>query len=209
MKTIFDIGANRGNFIDVCLKNNFDKIIAVEPNPELCFLLCDKYKTNSGITIVNKLVSSIDDKSFDFYICPTDTISTASIEFMNKSRHKFIYDRGGIKKIVVTSTNLDNLIEVYGVPDIIKIDVEGYELEVIKGLSKKVNKICFEWHEEEYENINKSCELLKNIGYDKFGFIETDAYLIEPEKYTEWRFCEIHDLIIKERKEKWGMIWAM
>ena len=41
-------------------------------------------------------------------------------------------------------TTLDSLIEKYGAPSYIKIDVEGYELEVIKGLSTSVQLISVE-----------------------------------------------------------------
>jgi hypothetical protein len=37
------------------------------------------------------------------------------------------------------------LIEKYGIPQFIKIDVEGYELEVLKGLSHPINAISFEY----------------------------------------------------------------
>ena len=40
--------------------------------------------------------------------------------------------------------NVDNLIHKFGIPDFIKIDVEGHELSVIKGLSKAVQMIAFE-----------------------------------------------------------------
>ena len=37
------------------------------------------------------------------------------------------------------------LIQQYGVPDFIKIDTEGFELEVLKGLSKPVKALSFEY----------------------------------------------------------------
>ena len=42
-------------------------------------------------------------------------------------------------------TTLDKLIEQYEVPSFIKIDVEGYELEVLKGLTRLVPALSFEF----------------------------------------------------------------
>ena len=110
--------------------------------------------------------------------------------------------------IKIKSTSLDNLIKIYGNPDIIKIDVEGYELEVLKGLTKKSNEICFEWAEEQYDNINKTIKHLQTLGYSEFGYIIGDEYMKKPDIYTSWDDSDFHKDINSSRKEKWGMIWV-
>jgi FkbM family methyltransferase len=207
MKLVFDIGANRGLFTDKCLSlfENVD-LIMVEPNPNLYNFLINKYRTKENIKVLNNLVSENDNEDIEFFISNADTISTASLDWIHKSR--FTNDYNWNNKIIVKSVSLDKMISDFGVPDLIKIDVEGYEFEVIKGLTKKVPKICFEWAEEEYDKINKTCEHLQNIGYEEFGFIEKDDYLVEPEKYSKWYDCTIHNIVVPERKEKWGMIWV-
>ncbi|MEL7259420.1 MAG: FkbM family methyltransferase, partial [Pseudomonadota bacterium] len=45
----------------------------------------------------------------------------------------------------VKMVTLDNLIARYGVPGYVKIDVEGYELEVLSGLSRPVNMLSVEY----------------------------------------------------------------
>jgi FkbM family methyltransferase len=207
MKLVFDIGANRGLFTDKCLSlfENVD-LIMVEANPTLHNYLINKYRTKENIKVLNNLVSEKDNEDIDFFISNADTISTASLDWIQKSR--FTNDYNWNNKVKVKSISIDNMISNFGVPDLIKIDVEGYELEVLKGLTKKVSKICFEWAEEEYDKINKTCEHLQSIGYEQFGFIEKDDYLVEPEIYSKWSECSIHNIIIPERKEKWGMIWV-
>ena len=48
------------------------------------------------------------------------------------------------KKQLVRITTVDSLISQYGLPNYIKIDVECFELEVLKGLSHSVELISFE-----------------------------------------------------------------
>ena len=54
-------------------------------------------------------------------------------------------------------TTLDKLIEEYGNPVFIKIDVEGFEFEVLKGLSKPVKMLSFEYTVPEQTNIAIEC----------------------------------------------------
>lgn len=204
---IFDIGANRGFFTDTCLRtyNNL-KIVTIEPNINLYNFLLDKYKNNQSVLLLPNVVAENNDQLIDFFISNSDTISTAEMDWITKSR--FSNDHSWGEPIKIKSVSLDFLIQKYGTPDLIKIDVEGYELEVIKGLKNKQREICFEWAEEQYEKINETCKYLKNLGYENFGFIDGDAYLKKPEKYTSWENCEIHKNINPNRKERWGMIWV-
>lgn len=204
---IFDIGANRGLFTDTSLRTFPNlKIITIEPNQNLFNFLVNKYKNNDSVVLMSNVVAEKNDEMIDFYMANADTISTAETDWINNSRFSKEYSWG--LPIKIKSVSLDYLIEKYGTPDLIKIDVEGYELEVIKGLSNKQKEICFEWAEEQYEKINKTCEYLKNLGYSNFGFINGDQYLKKPEKYSSWEECEIHNDIDPNRKERWGMIWV-
>ncbi len=57
-------------------------------------------------------------------------------------------------------TTLDLLIQQYGRPKLLKIDVEGYESEVIKGLSESVPIIYFEVHKKE---LNEAISFLSHL----------------------------------------------
>lgn len=64
---------------------------------------------------------------------------------------------------------LDMVIEFHGVPDYIKIDVEGYEYEVVSGLSSVPNVLSIEFHEDRVEEVKtgECLRRLNRLGYKK------------------------------------------
>ena len=106
---------------------------------------------------------------------------------------------------------MDTLINVFGSPDYIKIDVDGWELNVLKGLTKKVGMIAFEWIEEFKDKAIDCVQYLGGLGYTDFNWIHgTDDYKFVPKKWMS--FNNFMNLIKKElnpeRQEGWGMVYA-
>jgi len=70
-----------------------------------------------------------------------------SEEWMNAIQKKDERYRGNWpRQAVVPMLTLDTLIEQFGVPHFIKIDVEGYEEQVLSGLSFQPPLLSFEFH---------------------------------------------------------------
>lgn len=205
MKMMFDIGANVGNvsqfFSPIC-----ERVICFEANPNLVRYLNMRFKNSNVIVDGRGLSDKTEIKTFN--IATADTISTFSSDWINKSRFAGQYSWGN--QVDVQTTTLDSIIEEYGVPDYIKIDVEGYELEVLLGLTKLLKNtiFSFEWAEEEYEKILKTIDHVKNLGYMKFGFSYADDVLLEHQiTWTEWENLDMLKDIDPRRKDKWGMIY--
>lgn len=103
-------------------------------------------------------------------------------EWLDNPEGRF-YGVPSYEEIVPTIT-LDKLIELYGIPDLIKIDVEGAEVDVIKYLSQKVPCLCFEWASE--MRTAACMDLMKILGFTKFFIQMADDYVYRPmeEDYT-------------------------
>lgn len=209
MKLYFDIGANIGDYTNSLMeKNEYDKIICVEANPNIIQKLKNRFFENNKIEIINKAVSS--EKGFvDFYVCEScDVVSTCDIEWINQSRFS---DNKTWSKFEIETISIDDLVNKYGIPEHIKIDVEGYELNVIKGMTKNYgSQIKFEWAEEKLNDIFEIIDYLSLIGYSKFSYILQDKYDEEPFEYFSKKEFEekFKNMCVPSRQDLWGMIFV-
>lgn len=168
--TLIDVGSNRGQSIDFFVKNfNVKKTIGFEPNKKLFNSLTKKYKNHQNIKIFNLGVSS---KSDNMIFHENVLDETSTFENINQSS-KYANRKArilGIKteelfkeKYHVECVTLNQFLSKNKIikVDILKVDVEGHEYEVLKGLFSigmvsKINFIQLESHNDDmYANKNK------------------------------------------------------
>ena len=145
----FDVGANIGNRIKP-LQALGARVVAVEPQVECCEVLRKHF--GDSITIVNKGLGGQEEKR-EFYVSDASTLSTFSSDWIKTTAQtqRFEgYTWSDVRQIEITT--LDALITQYGLPDFVKIDVEGFELEVVSGLSQPVRMLSFEYAVPEYNH---------------------------------------------------------
>lgn len=148
----FDIGANVGNRIAPILKIGA-KVVAVEPQ-----ILCVKrLKSLFGNRIVIEHIGlGAKEEIRNFYISNQSVLSTFSTEQIEKTKNGR-FSTSKWKPITMTITTMDALIHKYGVPAFVKIDVEGFEFEVLKGLSTPIRMISFEYTVPEMSEVLFEC----------------------------------------------------
>lgn len=183
---VFDIGANVGHWTQG-FANLGCQVIAVEPQQSIFVQLKERFVLNPNIVCVRKAVGSGEGKGI--LRSPADSaegrhgVATLSDEFISRLGPKAFNLRSGWDaEESVTITNLDGLIGIYGKPAFIKIDVEGYEFEVIRGLSHKI-PLCLEFHPEYVEPAINSIHRLHDLGYTYFNY----------DLYSDFRFEEIYN----------------
>lgn len=207
MGLIFDIGSNTGSFAKAWRNSGeYNKVICVEANPELIPVLDGLFFEDKNVVVINKLVTDTVGKLTDFHICKNHVLSTASIDWMCTSR--FANRFKDARKIQVESITLDDLVKLYGEPNLIKIDVEGHEFEVLQGLTTKQQTICFEWVEERTARIIECCKYLMRLGYTQFAYTLREDYLHIPEKYYPFHELDFFHNINITGFTKWGNFFA-
>lgn len=141
----FDIGAHVGDRTGSFLRLGA-RAVAAEPQPHvfralrLLYSQCDRahlHQTAVGAQTGTLALHVNTDNP---------TITTASPDLIAAAQSAPQW-QGQVwdSKIEVPVTTLDTLIAQHGLPDFVKIDVEGYELEVLRGLTKPPATLSFEF----------------------------------------------------------------
>ncbi len=140
----FDIGANVGNRIASFRRSGF-RVVALEPQPSCFSVLQTKFGGDAGVTLINKAVGSAAGEA-TMTLSDDHIYSSMSDDFIDKARKSARFGEATWnKKITVEVVTLDQLIAEHGRPNFIKVDVEGFEAEVVRGLSSPVGMISLEW----------------------------------------------------------------
>ena len=199
----FDIGAHLGNKSKQFLDKNL-KAIMVEPLPQCVEQLKIKFENRNNVEIIQKAVGKTTKKMTLEVNTKMPTTSTMAKHWKSGRFSNEKWDQ----KITVEMTTLDHLIKIYGLPKYIKIDVEGFELDVLLGLSQKAGIISFEFTSEFLDQTIKCLDHLKKIGYHEYNFSIGERRKF----YSHWSNTE--DLIQKLRNEikndklLWGDIYC-
>ncbi|GAI57662.1 unnamed protein product, partial [marine sediment metagenome] len=161
----FDIGANIGNRIGVFLKLGAT-VVAVEPQNSCMRKLLKKYGNNNKVFLVHKALGSREGKG-NLILSNSHTVSSMSKEWIDCVRDSDMFFTSTSafqwhENVTVPVTTLDKLIRKYGSPAVCKIDVEGFEYQVIKGLSQPAEMISFEFTPTP-KLINRSIESIKHL----------------------------------------------
>lgn len=167
----FDVGANIGAIALPVAKLKKCRIHCFEPSRYTYEYLEKNVKQNglSNITLNNRAVHSINDIELQFFDSQEKNGSSSlACTYQNQPHY------------VVKTVSLDMYCKAKGISfiDVLKIDVQGFEIEVLKGAkvllqAKAIRHIIFEvesWSEKQTGNIIGASQLfLKENGYQIYN----------------------------------------
>jgi FkbM family methyltransferase len=156
----FDIGANVGNRTEL-FREIGARVVCLEPQGPCVETLRRKFGDDAAVAIVPSAVGSSPGTA-EISVCDDDsTIATMSSRWQNEGRFS---DRTWTRSESVPVTTMDHLIAEHGSPSFCKIDVEGFERQVLEGLSSPVRCVSFEFTREFLDDARACVAFLENLG---------------------------------------------
>jgi FkbM family methyltransferase len=160
-KRVFDVGANWGFYVLLAHKHRDDgcEIVAFEPHPQSAKELGTQIELNN-IGNAHVLAAAMSDRIGTLEFLDTGSAIGQKIAGIDNGFPE-------ARKICVPTITLDAAAEQFGIPDLIKLDVEGAENLVLEGGKKVMTKhrpvLIAEIHGE--ERSGRFYELMKENGY--------------------------------------------
>ncbi len=162
---VFDVGAHTGGRTAAFLALGAT-VVAVEPQESCVATLRKRYGQNARVEIVPHAVAEVE-RDGELFVCSrATTVTTMSPDWMEGRFADYEWDR--VQPI--RTTTMDALVSRYGIPSFCKIDVEGLEYEVLRGLSTPIPALSIEFVSERLEATHRCVNRLEEIGYRRFSY---------------------------------------
>jgi len=208
---LIDIGSHKGEFLENFLKfKKVKTIYAFEPQIDVYNTLNKKFKKHKNIKKINiALDSKVGRKKLHINkLSLTSTLNIANDKsFFLKIKRLLLQDnKNSLKNYFVKTSSIDVFFKnINLINSLLKIDVEGFEYNVLLGSKKSLQKIKYIIIEKQYSNLHKGynfnlCHnlLLKN----KFKLIKKFRFPLmnfEDRLYLNTSYKK-NDILIKSKE---------
>jgi FkbM family methyltransferase len=166
---VFDVGAHVGNQ-SRCLAGVGARVVAIEPQPQFARWLRWLFRGDERVVVVETALGARPGKASLHPSPRTPTVASLSADWIAAvgSARSFAGVRWAAP-LDVPVTTLDALIERHGRPRFCKLDVEGFEAEILRGLAQPIPLLSFEYVPAAIAIACEAVELLAALGPYRFN----------------------------------------
>lgn len=179
----FDVGAHVGNRIWAWRRLGA-QVVAIEPQPHLMAWLRRFYGRSPHVHLLPLALAAQPGQQSLYISQKYPTVSTLSADWITAVQRDAAF--GGVEwdtAVSVPVTTLDALIGQYGRPAFCKIDVEGYEAEVLRGLSEPLTALSFEYLPATIGVAQECLRLLAGLGCYEFNWSVGETHRWQSERW--------------------------
>lgn len=202
---VFDVGANQGNKAAAFLALRA-RVIAVEPNTACVDYMKTRFRAAIATGHIQIEPVAIASQHGELSFTVFDSISamtSGSTQFVKYAKTIGCTEDRVIRAKAVT---LNDLVARYGVPHFIKIDVEGMDADVLKGLVRRPRFLSFEYHTAKplWENTCQSFHQVIRLGFKEANLtsLAVPQLLFKPWKTIDGARSVVEKL--RESGDNWG-----
>ena len=181
----FDIGAHVGSRVRAWRRLGAT-VVAVEPQPDFVRILRLLHGRDAGVTILPVAVGARSGTATLALSTATPTVSSMSPEWIESvtadpSFANVSWDRA----IEVGVVTLDDLIAAHGEPAFCKIDVEGFEVDVLTGLGRPLRALSFEYLPPTHDAALAALEILGRLGDYRYNYSPVETMRFASERWLD------------------------
>lgn len=188
----FDIGSHVGDRI-AAFRAIGARVVALEPQPAAHRWLRLRYGFDRQVTLLQAAAGEQAGELTLHLNIANPTVSTASPHFIEAAKGAEGWEgQRWEEAITVPALTLDGLIAEYGIPAFAKIDVEGFELGVLNGLSKQVPALSFEFTTIQRDVAMACLERLAALGGYRFNVALGESQTLEFADFVDMRRMAAH-----------------
>lgn len=194
MKTVLEVGANKGTDTARWLRDRDNLVYAFEPTPELCTELWNKFSHDENFFLIPAAVD-IENAWKIFNVAGQKDWGCSSLHEFSDDLNVTWPNRSDFKvtkKINVMCTRLDTFIKNYniGTIDYLWIDAQGNDFNVLKSLGKYIKNVqsgkCeVSYTVELYKNTDNTINSVK-------PWLESNGFTVTVTPDKTGKECDLH-----------------
>ena len=173
---VFDIGAHAGNHVRALTALGC-RVVAVEPQPNFARVLRLLFGRSPRVVIREVGVSDTPGTATLSISDRTPTVTSLASDWRDARGHDADFaDVAWNRRVDIAVTTIDALVEEFGAPAFVKLDIEGSEPRALAGMSRPVPALAFEYLPRALDQVEACVQTLAGLGRYRYNYSAGETY---------------------------------